>query len=140
VGWANQYHGYVVTTDLNGSQQYFRGGPGRPTLNGVFGNIGVDYGAYRSGTKDWSAEKRPSMTLYEDDKSCDCENTRFAEILRSIQDLKALYQPASQNSNSVVGTMLRRYGLKIGPLPVAAPAFNTNLNENSRRDLDAGSH
>ncbi len=127
VGWLGYYHAYVVTIDPNGSQQYFRGGPGSPDLSGIFGNIRTDYGNYAPGTKDWSTERRPSMTVYEDSEPCACENQRFKEIMDEINTAGIPYQPERWNSNATVGTMLRFSGFQVGALPVSAPSFNTNL-------------
>jgi hypothetical protein len=128
VGWAGLYHGYVVTIDPNGAETYFRGGPsGSPSLNGFFGNIRTQYGPYLPGTPDWTKQAPPSITVYHDDQSCACENSSFKSILDAINSKGIPYYPERQNSNSVVGTMLRDSGFSVGPLPVVAPAFGVNL-------------
>jgi RHS repeat-associated protein len=128
VDWISVYHGYVVTIDPNGTENYFRGGPsGSPTLNGAFGNIRAQYGLYLPGTRDWTTQDPPSLTVYHDDQSCACENSQFKSILDAINAKGIPYYPERQNSNSVDGTMLRDSGFPIGPLPVTAPAFGLNL-------------
>jgi uncharacterized protein RhaS with RHS repeats len=128
VGWAGLYHGYVVTTDPNGSENYFRGGPtGIPNLNGMFGYIQTLHGSYQPGTPDYATKPPPAVTIYHDDKSCACENSQFGNILNAINAAQIPYYPERQNSNSVVGTMLRDSGYTLPPLPVTAPAIGVNL-------------
>jgi RHS repeat-associated protein len=127
VGWAGIYHAYVVTTDPNGTQTVFRGGPGSPDSNGWFGNIRPRYAPYGPKAPDWTTKKPPSMLVYEDNESCGCENQSFKSILDTISQEKLRYEVDDWNSNSVAGTMLRASGFQVGPLPVTAPGFGTNL-------------
>jgi RHS repeat-associated protein len=130
MGRLGVYHAYVVTTDPNGSQNYFRGGPsGVPNSDSwIFGDIKAQYGPYAPGTPDWASKPPPSLTVSQDNEPCGCENRQFKSILDAINSAHLPYYPERENSNSVVGTMLRDSGLPIGPLPVFAPAFNTDLN------------
>jgi hypothetical protein len=116
-----------VTTDVNGAQNVFRGGPGSPDFDGVFGNIRTQHAPYGPKAPDWTARKPPSMLIYEDNKSCACENSSFKSILDTINQEKLRYLVDDWNSNSVAGTMLRDSGFQIGTLPVTAPGFGTNL-------------
>ena len=130
VGRLGVYHAYVVTTDPNGSQNYFRGGPSSvPNSDSwIFGDIKAQYGPYVPRTPDWASKPPPSLTVSQDNEPCGCENQQFKSILDAINSAHLPYYPERENSNSVVGTMLRDSGLRIGPLPVFAPAFNTDLN------------
>jgi RHS repeat-associated protein len=130
LGRLGLYHAYVVTTDPNGSQRYFRGGPSvQPNLDSwILGNIKAAYGDYVPGVRDWKAKPAASMTVRQDKESCGCENAEFKSILDAINAAQIPYYPERTNSNSVIGTMLRDLGYSIGPLPVWAPAFNNNLN------------
>lgn len=127
VGWAGIYHAYVVTTDPNGSQTVFRGGPGSPNANGIFGNIRAQYAPYGPKGPDWTTKKPPSMLIYEDGQSCGCENQGFKSILNTINEEQLNYGVNDWNSNSVAGTMLRDSGFAVRSLPVTAPGFQTNL-------------
>jgi hypothetical protein len=82
------------------------------------------------GVRDWVDKPPPSLTVYQDSESCACENSRFKSILDAINAAQIPYFVEQDNSNSVVGTMLRDSGYNAGPLPVFAPAFNNDLNLN----------
>jgi RHS repeat-associated protein len=128
-GKVGEYHGYVVTTELNGSQTYFRGGPtGHPNLISLYGYVTTEYGPYVPGTKDWDPGRPPSIRLMDNDEPCGCLNKHFADVLNQIKDARFFYGPLWKNSNSVVGTMLNDNGFTVGPLPVSAPLFNPRLH------------
>jgi hypothetical protein len=127
VGWAGIYHAYIVTTDLNGSQTVFRGGPGSPTSDGVFGSIRGQYSSYRPRAPDWTTKSVPSLTVYSDDKSCDCENKNFSSLIDRINQERLIYGVYDWNSNSLAGTLLRQAGMAPSSLPLTAPGFRTNL-------------
>ena len=124
------YHAYVVTTDPNGSENYFRGGPsGSMNWSSFWGNVATNSGQDLPNTKDWSNQPRPSLTLLNDSAPCACENREFKDILDKIKNADIPYGPMERNSNSTVGTMLRDSGFDIteGQLPVYAPQFDNQL-------------
>lgn len=127
VGWARIFHAYIVTTDLDGSQTVFRGGPGKPDSNGIFGDITTISAPYVPGAPDWTTKAPPSVTVYNDNASCACQNQSFNSILDKINQERLRYGVWDWNSNSVAGTALRSSGIKAGPLPVTAPGFRDNL-------------
>jgi uncharacterized protein RhaS with RHS repeats len=127
-------HGYIVTTDLDGSQKYFRGGPGGTNKGSSYGNVVTESGTYNNKSKDYSTEPRPSQTLLDDGESCSCMNKQFSDILNRIQQATVPYEPfpglyeGSANSNSVAGTLIRDAGLTSAPVNTwVAPGFNHNV-------------
>jgi RHS repeat-associated protein len=129
VGRLGEYHAYIVTTDPNGSQTYFRGGPDeQPNWMSYYGYLTTEHGPYVSNTRDWSTDKRPSVRVLDNDAPCSCYNNKFASILDKIKAAKFFYGPLWKNSNSVAGTALRDSGFNVGQLPVSAPLFNQELN------------
>jgi len=128
-GKLGQDHAYIVTTNPNGSQSYFRGGPdGQTNWSSAWGDITTKYGPYQPKTPDWDPGKPPSITIYEDDQPCDCINRSFTDILNKIKAANISYHPSYQNSNSVVGTTLKQSGFDPGVPPVSAPGYKTNLS------------
>lgn len=130
VGWMGIYHAYVITTDPDGSENYFRGGPsGSMNWSSFWGNVATRYGKYLPNTQDWPTQPRPSMTLLIDGAPCACENKKFQDILDKIQNADIPYGPGERNSNSAVGTMLRDSGFRVteGQLSVYAPQFDNQL-------------
>ncbi|HZT02378.1 MAG TPA: RHS repeat-associated core domain-containing protein [Steroidobacteraceae bacterium] len=129
------YHAYLVSTDLDGSQKYFRGGPaGSPNLMSVYGNVVTQSGPYLPGTKDWSDHSRPDIRLLDNNGPCGCINSELSGILDKIQAADVPYVPlpfgeplSGYNSNSVAGTLARSAGFQVPSLPVPAPGFSLNI-------------
>jgi hypothetical protein len=67
------------------------------------------------------------IVVLDNDEPCDCYNSSFANTLDKIKKAQFSCSPLTRNSNSVAGTALRASGFDVGPLPVSAPGFDTNL-------------
>jgi hypothetical protein len=138
IGW---YHAYVVTTDPNGGQNYFRGGPsaGGPSggssgqLGGAssgsnsWGPIITETGPYLPGTVDYQTGNPPSVTVHEDDKPCTCIDEKFSKTLKDIEAAKIPYNPFGPNSNSVAKKTVESGGFSAPTPPVWVPGWNTPL-------------
>jgi hypothetical protein len=128
------WHGYIVTTDTDGSQKYFRGGPGGSNKGSSYGNVVTETEQYIPGTIDYSNGPRPSQTLLDNDESCACMNSKFSDILKRIQQAAVPYEPfpgmynGTANSNSVAGTLVRDAGFPSPPINTwLAPGFNQTI-------------
>jgi hypothetical protein len=137
---ADPAHLFIKLTKPDGTSEYFRGGP---NLDSDLGKIKGQSGVYESGTID---HKEPGdknqRTIYE--KSISAEeysNLRqsFSQQIDTINSLRIPYNPLTQNSNSVVGTLLRNNGINITIDPsrtgMYAPAFDTQLINRSNQLL-----
>jgi RHS repeat-associated protein len=58
---ADAYHAFIVVTDTNGDQTYFRAGP-----SGL-GYVKAQYGPYKQGTPDWTTTPCATQTLLSND-------------------------------------------------------------------------
>ena len=121
-----EYHAYIITTDLDGSQQVFRGGPeGQFRWNSpVWGWVHAVHGPYDQSSKDWTTDARPSKVYVDDGKPCECSNQKLGNAIDQIDALHIGYAPLGYNSNAVVGTALQSLGLSSGTIPVFAPNIN----------------
>ena len=138
LGW---YHAYVVTTDPNGSQTYFRGGPsgagpsgGSPgQLSGAtsgsdsWGPIITNTGPYVPGTVDYQTGHPPSVTVHDDNEPCTCIDEKFAKSLKDIEAAKIPYNPFGPNSNSVARGVIQGGGFPAPTPPVWVPGWNKPL-------------
>lgn len=125
----------VATDPTTGKEIGLRGGP---SANGVlspsiseapshenFGAIVMTVGEYRIGFIDHAPDAPWSEVDLNGQNPADVLKS-FLVVAKAIQDRKIPYYPTSPNSNSAVGTMLRRTGCKATP-PGTAPGFTTDL-------------
>jgi hypothetical protein len=125
----------VATDPATGKEIGLRGGP---SANGVlspsvseapskdnFGKIIMTVGEYKPGFIDYA----PDAVWAEVDLNGQDAATvlkKFLTIAQAIQDRGTPYYPTGPNSNSAVGSMLRRAGCK-ATVPGTAPGFSTDL-------------
>jgi RHS repeat-associated protein len=137
-------HCFVVTTDPNGNETYFRGGPtsgggnmSRASGNSAsgggdsgFGAIRTDSGAHQPNSVDWPTPSTPETgraTYRDDKKPCTCVDTNLLKTLTAISNANTPYNPLSENSNSVAAAAIRGLGYSPGNAPAFAPGWDYPL-------------
>jgi hypothetical protein len=118
----NIYHAYIVTTDPNGSQYYYRGGP-NPVIGG-WGSIKAQTGIYRPKTPDWDTGTPPTDLVLDDGKPCDCANSKLDKAASDLNNEKTPYDPGGPNSNSTANFGLQRLGIQGHTPSVIAPGWS----------------
>jgi RHS repeat-associated protein len=103
-------HAFIVTTNTDGSERYYRGGPSGLGFFGNWGTIETESGAYVPGTPDFPSDNLPSLTLADDDKDCACYDKALEKAIDQIEALKIPYSPLGPNSNTTVSNALRSIG------------------------------
>lgn len=125
----------VATDPLTGNEIALRGGP---SANGVlspsvseaqsadnFGPIVMTVGEYQPGFIDYDPNAAWSeVDVHGQDPATVLKS--FLTVAQQIHDAQVPYYPTSPNSNSAVGTMLRRSGCT-ATVPGTAPGFSTDL-------------
>ncbi len=119
-----KYHAYIITQGT--VTRYYRGGPQNHTLfdsssnssdnfghgAGLFGFVRTAHGLYRPLTPDYSTEPRPFFDVHDpQNRTCDCLDTTFVQILNAIDGANTAYTLLTANSNSVVYTVLSHANL-----------------------------
>jgi hypothetical protein len=113
------YHLFIVYTDSQGNQFYFRGGPGGPGAP-PYGTIIGAVGPYVTGTVDFDPNA-PSKTLATgvSDSVMNC----FHNELVRITNEHVPYQPTGPNSNTVAHTLLDHCGIPADKPVLIAPGW-----------------
>ncbi len=128
-------HLALVVTDESARQTGIRGGPSQrgvisPSMTdapeGNFGPIRVDEAPYQRGFVDYAPDA-PKVEVDTKGKSVGEVSACFRRVGRVIAAKNIEYLPASTNSNSVVGTMLRLCDCEAVKPTVTAPGFEKNL-------------
>ncbi len=120
------YHAYLVTTDTDGTQKYFRGGPSRFGIPN-WGSINARYGDYVPGTVDWDPGAPPTDTIVNNDSPCGCYNTTLERAAKDLNEAKVPYDPLGPNSNTTANFGLQRLGLGGRQPSVIAPSWGLPL-------------
>ena len=135
-------HLAIVCTDEHLRQTGIRGGPSQqgvisPSMTdapeGNFGPIAVTEGEYRPGFVDY-APQAPKVEVNTRGQSVQDVQRCFRRVGRAIEGMSIQYEPATTNSNSVVGTMLRMCGCDQTKPTYTAPGFDKDLV--TKEDLD----
>ena len=131
------YHISVYTSDSEGNM-WFAGGPTRKPFNGGSGPAERDWmdpnpwgrlrGAY--GGIDAIPFGPNTRMVVDDGKPCSCYNKSFENTIDRANSNNIPYDPTSQNSNSLAGTMLRdaRVNVPSSTWPFWTPAYSADLN------------
>jgi RHS repeat-associated protein len=140
-------HCYIVVTDPNGKQTYYRGGPsgnggdivaatgnsrGSTGVTGQsgYGNVVTNSGAYQPDTVDWPTPQTPATggrTYVDNDKPCGCIKSQLDKAMQNINDAGVPYNPLTTNSNATVFRALRELGMSPGVAPAPAPGWGIPL-------------
>lgn len=105
-------HAYIITTDLDGSQKVFRGGPlgGCPGISNPFGDINAQSVPYNPKAPDWDPGNVKSVTVENDGLSCAPYDNVLYAVARGINAAGIAYNPIGANSNSTVRAGLDALG------------------------------
>jgi RHS repeat-associated protein len=152
----HQYHGFIVVTDDDGSQSYYRGGPesnyapsssrssrssrassSKTQKSGMhgFGAVIAESGKYEDGTPDYENGNFPVMTkvtVYDVPGPCCNIKAKLQKGVDFINAHPVRYRPArgprgpARNSNSVVAFVLMNAGITPPAPPVDAPGHAQN--------------
>jgi RHS repeat-associated protein len=120
------YHAYLVTTDTDGAQKYFRGGPSRFGIPD-WGPISAKFGDYVPGTPDWDPSTPPTDTILNNNSPCGCYNASLEQAAKDLNEAKVLYDPLGPNSNSTANFGLQRMNLGGHRPSVIAPGWGDPL-------------
>ena len=142
----NFSHCYIVVTDPQGNQTYFRGGPSsdgngfsatahsgfltRPGGDSGYGRIETESGKHTSGAIDWPTPDNPltgSKTYINNSLPCTCISNQLDKAMRAINSAGINYNPLSTNSNSTAFLGLQSLGLDPGVAPAPAPGWGIPL-------------
>src|SRR5207302_1999780 len=130
------WHVFIVETDTNGEQWYFRGGSNLRATSGSGSDsepggplaIETEFGVYNQYSRDWYPDA-PSITLISGPEAFDSGKCLAQELYR-IQELKADSVPQSTNSNTVISTLLANCGLPHEKPPeIWTPGFDSTLGQ-----------
>lgn len=129
-GWF--YHAYIVASEPNGIETFYRGGPTNnagpvsPPIGGGgkpsdWGPIRADWGIYGPRTVDWNDDATQIRdTIINVPGDCSCYLKCFIKMGETINKWKVDYYPVGPNSNSTVTTLL-----KSANIPVPKPSVGT---------------
>jgi len=120
------YHAYLVTTDTDGAQKYFRGGPSRFGIPD-WGPISAKFGDYVPGTPDWDPSTPPTDTILNNNSPCGCYNASLEQAAKDLNEAEVLYDPLGPNSNSTANFGLQRMNLGGHRPSVIAPGWGDPL-------------
>jgi hypothetical protein len=119
------FHSFIVTTDTDGSQNYYGA---YPTGGLIGGTLTAEGGAYKPGTRNWTTKQLPSKVYLDDGKPCACDSG-FGQAVNNINNSNIPYGLLSTNSNAATTYMLQQGGFTPGdsPIPGRIPGWNTPL-------------
>ena len=121
------WHTFIVYSDFNGIEYFYRAGPGLPCSNGgiLFQCIKPDWGLYKSGTIDW-APGAPKILLRTGVQPS--IQTCFENVINNIILANPTpYNALGPNSNTFTTYLLATCGIPPSPPPVSPiPGWNQN--------------
>jgi RHS repeat-associated protein len=120
------YHSYLVTTDTDRTQKYFRGGPSRFGIPN-WGPIKTQFGNYVPGTVDWDPGTPPTDIILNNNAPCGCYNSTLEQAAKDLNEAKVPYDPLGPNSNTTVDFGLQRLDLGGHRPSVIAPGWGIPL-------------
>ena len=120
VGALPFFHLFIVYTDQNGRESFFRSGPGgrcATTPAGGYGALQSQHAPYVRGTIDWEPSA-PSTTVLRGAQACG-KDACFTTELQRIDANCVTYEPLGNNSNTVARTLLSKCGVPQNkPVPI----------------------
>ena len=144
-------HAFIVSTDGD-SQNYVRGGPSAnndgvnsgsansgssgsdgsrssngPRDAGIYGIVATEYGAYRSGTVDWTTTPSGQQDVALLPGNCDAVETRIVRAADAIEASQTTYGPPAANSNTAARVVLEQAGFPDVQPVVGAPSWNLTI-------------
>ena len=122
------YHAYIIVTDENGKEYYYRAGPskmgsvsessksnpkeGMPKESS-YGPIFAEGGEYKAGTIDWTVDpKVPSTPVLDNNDPAGPYLMKLDEMVKFINDQKIPYKPTGPNSNTFAYQVIQGLGLQ----------------------------
>lgn len=120
---SDAYHAYIVVTDNNGNQTYFREGPKYIFLR-------AEHGKYESGTPDWrgnDCKNQPRQVLLSNNDPAQKYIDKLSEFTNKFNNSDFVYF-SGQNSNTYASNAINDLGLPRPIPPVYTPGWFTNLS------------
>jgi hypothetical protein len=120
---SNAYHAFLVVTDTNGDQSYFRGGPDYIPGTPASFLLTATYGAYVPFTPDFTTKPCASQTILSNNLPVQQYIDALTAFSDSVNNSMISYTSATNSNTFVSGAIVDALNLPLPTPPVFVPGW-----------------